>query len=82
MARPRDDGVAKDQEIRAATDALDRVGDFGSPGSKCVPAVEARCPPAEKPMMPIRFAATCHWPARARMVRIARWASCNGAGWP
>ena len=59
------------------------TGSFASglPPSKCVASVEARCPPAENPTIPIRSGSSCHSPARARRVRSARAASCSGAGW-
>ncbi|GAC1595477.1 MAG: hypothetical protein NVS3B20_19320 [Polyangiales bacterium] len=50
------------------------------PLSKWVPTVEARCPPAEKPMMPIRLGLIFHSAARARTSRMARCASLIGAG--
>ena len=53
----------------------------GLPASKWVAAVEARWPPAEKPRTPTRFGSSPHSLARARTVRIARWASLSMAGW-
>src|SRR5262249_9678339 len=50
----------------------------GLPSSNCVAAVEARCPPAEKPMMPTRFGSTPYIVALARTVRRALWASWSG----
>ena len=41
----------------------------GLPSSKCVAAVEARCPPAEKPQTPTRFGSTPKSLALARTVR-------------
>ncbi len=46
--------------------------------SKCVLSVEARCPPAEKPMTPIFAGSICHWTACCRTICSARWASCQG----
>ena len=40
--------------------------------------MDARCPPAENPMMPILAGSTPHVLALARTVRMARWASSKG----
>src|SRR5437660_8199350 len=48
---------------------------FGSPATKCVPADEARCPPAEKPMIPILAGSIPHCFARERTCCTARCAS-------
>jgi hypothetical protein len=48
------------------------------PASKCVPAADARCPPAEKPMMPMRSGSSFHILPLARTVRMARCASRSG----
>ena len=53
---------------------------FVSPESKCVSKVDARCPPADEPMMPTRFGSIFQAVARARTNRIARAASCSIAG--
>ena len=50
------------------------------PASKCVPVVDARCPPAEKPITPNRFGSMLHSAARARAMRIARCASPSIVG--
>ena len=50
------------------------------PASKCVPAVDARWPPAEKPITPSRRGSTFHSATRARTVRIARCASPSIVG--
>ena len=52
----------------------------GLPASKWVPAVEARWPPAEKPMIAILCGSRPHLAAPARTVRIARPASSSIAG--
>ena len=43
-----------------------------------VPAVDARCPPAEKPMIPMHSGLTPHILALARTIRRARCASYSG----
>src|ERR1041384_6553921 len=55
--------------MRIMTDGLELTRSTGSvasarPASKCVPAVEARWPPAEKPRMPTRSGSKPHSAAR------------------
>ena len=52
-----------------------------SPASKCVPAVDARCPPAENPMIPMRSGSKRYSDAWERTVRMARCASPSSTGW-
>ena len=49
-----------------------QCGSTAWPASKCVAAVEARCPPAEKPKIPTRRGDTPNFSAFARTNRIAR----------
>ena len=65
--RQRDHGIPEDREIGPAAGAIDRhrVG-VALPRSNCVERVDARCPPAEKPMTPMRSGARCHSAARDR----------------
>ena len=57
---------------------LSGAGESVLPLSKCVAAVEATWPPAEKPRIPIRFGSIFHAAAFARVRRMARWASSKG----
>ena len=54
------------------TDSVTFVAASGVPASKCVSSVEARCPPAEEPMMPTRLGSIFHSPALALTMRTAR----------
>jgi hypothetical protein len=47
----------------------------GLPASKCVSAVAARCPPAEEPIIRMRFGSRFHFSAFARTHRMALCAS-------
>ena len=58
-----DDGVGENGEIGTGALAVDGVG-LGVGAEKWVAAVEARCPPAEKPQMPMRS---------GRMPKSAAW---------
>ena len=71
----RHDRVDQNRKIRTAAYTINRALASASPLSNCVPAVEARCPPAEKPMMPIFAESRCQSFAFARTVRMARSAS-------
>ena len=53
----------------------------GLPASKCVAAVDARCPPAENPHTPTRLGSVPWSFAFARTYRMARCTSSIGAGW-
>ena len=44
--------------VLPGTFVIGPLGAFGSPASKCVAAVEAKCPPAEKPITPMRSGRT------------------------
>ena len=55
-------------------------GALGSPPSKCVPTVDARCPPAEKPMMPIRCGSIPNLTALKRTSLTALKPSISGMG--
>src|ERR1017187_1660609 len=65
--------IAQHQKVRTAAAA--------APASKCVPAVEARCPPAEKPMIPMRSGSRRYSAALERTVRMARCAAPSFTGW-
>src|SRR5829696_6178297 len=66
--------------MRIISDGLELTRSTGSaasgwPASKCVPAVEARWPPAEKPRMPTRSGSSPHSAPRVlqhRRVPVAR----------
>ena len=75
---PEAELLLKDDTV--VTTAPVKLHVLGMSCPKCVSNVEARCPPAEEPMMPMRCGFTFHSGARARTIRIARVASCNMAG--
>ena len=50
---------------RQLTRSMESVA-FGSPASKCVPAVDAKWPPAENPKIPMRLGLSFHVLALAR----------------
>ena len=49
-----DHGIGEDEEVGPGALRVERIGGGGVAASKCVAAVDARWPPAEKPMMPRR----------------------------
>ena len=68
-----DHGIAENREVRTRADALDRdPPPRGRPARTDVAAVEARWPPAEKPITPMRSGRTPYRQARERTDRIAR----------
>ena len=81
IAGERNHRVAEHQKVRTAAQPVDRVGGTRIARSKCVPAVDARCPPAENPMIPIRSGSRRYSAALERTVRMARCASPSSTGW-
>ena len=76
-----DHRVTQDDEIGTAAGAIDGVGCGRVAAGRLIAVVEARCPPAEKPIIPMRSGEISNSLARLRTSRIALCASPNSMGW-